>query len=219
MRICLTTTSNDEVIPFDYQQKLVGVLHKWLGKNELHDSISMYSFSWLMNGKMTTDGFNFENGASWFLSFLDEKNIKTVVKTILDDPNMFGGLVVCDVSIQEDVDLSQRSLFYVASPIFIKRKVDDNIKYYTYEDAEANQLMIDTINHKMELADLPIDEELKISFDLSYSKKKIKKVRIHKIDCKCNMCPVIIEGKESTKKFIWNVGVGSSTGVGFGSIY
>lgn len=219
MRICINTTSNNEIIPFDYQQKLIGVLHKWLGNNELHDSISMYSFSWLMNGKITTTGYNFERGAKWFLSFVDDKYLKTVVKTILDDPAMFGGLVVSDVSILEDPDLSQRSQFYVASPIFIKRKVEDNIKYYTFEDVEANQLMIDTINHKMELSGLPIDETLKISFDLSYSKKKIKKVRIHKIDCKCNMCPVIIEGKESTKNFIWNVGVGNSTGAGFGAIY
>lgn len=52
MRLHLTTTSNTEIIPFEYQQKLVGVLHKWLGDaNKEHGSLSLYSFSWLQNGK------------------------------------------------------------------------------------------------------------------------------------------------------------------------
>ena len=33
MRIHLISTENKEIVPFDYQQKLVGTLHKWLGEN------------------------------------------------------------------------------------------------------------------------------------------------------------------------------------------
>ena len=46
MRIYLRTTPNDVIVPFDYQQKIVGTIHKWLGNNEIHDKISLYSFSW-----------------------------------------------------------------------------------------------------------------------------------------------------------------------------
>ena len=51
MRIHLSTSANNELVPFNYQQKLIGVLHRWLGTNELHDKISLYSFSWLKGGK------------------------------------------------------------------------------------------------------------------------------------------------------------------------
>ena len=52
MRIYLRTTPNDVIVPFDYQQKIVGTIHKWLGNNEIHDKISLYSFSWLLGGNM-----------------------------------------------------------------------------------------------------------------------------------------------------------------------
>ena len=52
MCIYLRTTPNDVIVPFDYQQKIVGTIHKWLGNNEIHDKISLYSFSWLLGGNM-----------------------------------------------------------------------------------------------------------------------------------------------------------------------
>ena len=55
MRIYLRTTPNDVIVPFDYQQKIVGTIHKWLGNNEIHDKISLYSFSWLLGGNMIVD--------------------------------------------------------------------------------------------------------------------------------------------------------------------
>lgn len=219
MRIYLSTTPNNGVVPFDYQQKLIGVLHKWLGKNNLHDSISLYSFSWLMNGKLLKGGFSFEKGAEWFISFYDDSHVKEIVRTIIDDPEMFCGLTVTDVDIQETPNLDEQDHFRLASPVFIKRKIDNNIKFYTYEDAEANSFMVETVKHKMELAGLPNDETLKMSFDHSYLNRKVKNVRIHGIENKCSMCPLIIEGKSSTKDFIWSVGVGNSTGSGFGAIY
>jgi CRISPR-associated endoribonuclease Cas6 len=219
MRIYINTSCNTEEVPFNYQQKMIGLLHKWLGENELHDLISLYSFSWLTNGNIANNGFSFKNGAKWFISFHEDKYVKQVIRTILNDPKMFSGLKVADVTIQEDIDLSRIEYFKLASPILIKRKKDDNIKFYTYEDSEANGFLIETIHHKMQLAGLPMDDSLEISFDLKYTNKKIKKVQIHGIDNKCSMCPVIIKGKESTKEFIWNVGLGNSTGSGFGSIF
>ena len=219
MRIYLNTTSNKEIVPFDYQQKLTGVLHKWLGENIIHDGISMYSFSWLMNGKLTKKGFDFRNGAKWFISFYDDRYIKDIVRSILDQPDMFCGLVVSDINIQDTFDSEQQDYFRLASPVFIKRKVGETIKFYTYEDKEANELMTETIKHKMELAGLPADDSLRISFDIDYPMRKTKKVRIHNIDNKCSMCPVKIEAKVDTKKFIWSVGLGNSTGSGFGAIY
>jgi CRISPR/Cas system endoribonuclease Cas6 (RAMP superfamily) len=72
MRIHVKTSSNTELVPFNYQHKLVGVLHKWLGNNELHGNLSLYSFSWLSNQKSSKAGLNFPNGAKFFISFYDD---------------------------------------------------------------------------------------------------------------------------------------------------
>ena len=92
-------------------------------------------------------------------------------------------------------------------------------KQYTFNDEEANGLMVHTLHHKMELAGLPYDESLDIRFDLDYQNKKTKMLKYRGIYNRANLCPVIIEGKPETKAFAWNVGIGNSTGIGFGSIY
>ena len=38
MRIHLKTSANTTPVPFDYQQKLVGTIHKWIGNNSIHDT-------------------------------------------------------------------------------------------------------------------------------------------------------------------------------------
>lgn len=221
MRIYLKTSANTSVVPFEYQQKLVGVIHKWLGENEIHNSISLYSFSWLHNGKQVGNGFNFPNGASWYISFYDENLLKRIISKILVMPELFNGMKVTDVSIEENPDLSSRELFYLGSPIFLKRYLIDKSenKYYTYEDADSGEIMKETLWHKMQIAGIPIDETLEIGFDLTYVRKKIKYINYHNIRNKASMCPVYIKGKQETKVFAWNVGIGNSTGIGFGSIY
>ena len=68
--------------------------------------------------------------------------------------------------------------FFLASPIFIKRRIEEimGYKYYFYDDQESNQLMTETLKHKMREAGLPEDDTLRVEFDISYSKKKKKMV-------------------------------------------
>lgn len=218
MRIHISTSNNTELVPFNYQQKLIGVLHAWLGTNELHDKISLYSFSWLKEGKRFKNGLTFPFGASWFISFCEEKYVKMIVQSIMDSPDMFCGIKVKEISIQETPDLSSQNNFRLGSPVLIKRQCDENHKHFTYKDENAGELMAETLRHKMRIAGLPEDPSLKIKFDLSYPNKKEKLVTIHNISNKCSMCPLIIEGTPLTKAFAWNCGIGSLTGSGFGSI-
>lgn len=219
-RINLQTTPNNQVVHFDYQQKLIGSLHKWLGENDLHDRISLYSFSWLQNGMMVGGGYTFPKGANWFISFYDDNYLMNIVRTILSDPDMFAGLRVTDVSIQNTPDFTRREYFKLASPVFIKRRIEGKgNQFYTFEDEASGRFLVETLTHKMEIAGLPADDTLDIRFDLDYQAKKVKKVSIHGIDNKCNMCPVFIKGKPATKAFAWSVGLGNMTGSGFGALY
>jgi len=221
MRIHLKTTPSTEVVPFDYQQKLIGVLHKWLGQNDLHNKISLYSYSWLINGRANGKvGLRFPQGASWYISFFDDTYLKTIVNTILESPEMFSGMRVVDVTIQDNPDFSDQELFKLGSPILIKRYNEEGKeKHYTFEDSEASALLKETLVHKMQKAGLEPDNTFDIYFNQSYDKKKTKKVNIHGIGNKTSVCPVIIKGKPETKLFAWLTGLGNCTGSGFGSIY
>lgn|SRR5574344_2190383 len=220
MRLLIRTTNNNKIIPFDYQGMLIGTLHKWLGYNDIHDKISLYSFSWLKGTTMSSEGFNCNGGSNWFVSFHESQYIKSIVKSIMYSPEMFCGLTVTDVIIKEDPNFSEVSNFNLASPILLKQKINNGtVMHYTFNDNNVNNLLEDTIRHKMKIANIPEDITLKISIDKSSLDCKTKLVKIHNIENKCFYSPIHIEGQEITKRFIWNVGLGNSTGSGFGSIY
>lgn len=221
MRIHIKTSANTKPIKFDYLQKLVGTIHKWIGPcNNVHGCISLYSFSWLMGAELIDNALEFKKGATFFLNFYDGNIVKDIINSILSDPAMFCGLVVTDIQIDDDPDLSERDLFYCASPILIKRRIEGGkTKQISFDAPEASQYLKETLINKMRQAGLDTDESLDICFDLSYNKKKQKLVRYHGIGNKANICPVIIKGKPETKLFAWNVGIGNSTGIGFGAIY
>lgn len=220
MRLHIKTSKNQTIIPFEYQQKLTGVLHKWLGENnQEHGEVSLYSFSWLKNTKVTGKGLNCPKGASFFISFYDTQRLKKVLSNIRTEPEIFCGMFVEDVVIEDTPDLTQQEQFSLGSPILIKRPMNGKITEFYYDNPESGKLLEETLRTKMKLAGIPDDDTLSIAFDLNYTKKKTKLVWYDNISNKANMCPVIIKGSNLTKQFAWNVGLGNSTGVGFGSIY
>jgi len=217
MRVLLIIQSSHEIIPFDHQQLLTGTIHKWLGCNEEHGKVSLYSFSRLEDGKATKTGLRFEKGTSFFFSSYNPDLIKKVISGIQTDPSMFHGLIVSEIIIKEDPDLSGRDLFYVASPIFIKRKVEERIDHIGFNDPRANTCMKETLQTKMTEAGIT-DDTFNIRFETAYPKAGTKMITYNGVQNKANWCPVIIEGKPETKLFAWNVGLGNSTGIGFGAI-
>ena len=69
----------------------------------------------------------------------------------------------------------------------------------------------------MKIAGL-IDDDIKLRFDTSYPKARTKLLTYNNVKNRASWCPVIIEGKPESKLFAWNVGLGNSTGIGFGAI-
>lgn len=220
MRLYLSTTPNIGIVSFNYQKLLTGVVHKWFGKgNDEHGDISLYSFSWLGKAELARNGLMFPHGAEWFISIYDEELFKRTMQGVLKCPEMFEGMIVKDIQLAEEPDLTNREVFRLASPVFVKRTLPDGRdKHFTYDDSEVSEYMTATLRHKMEIASLKVDESLKISFDLSYTNRKIKLMEYDGIQNKANMCPIVIQGRPETKRFAWNVGIGNSTGIGFGSI-
>ncbi len=217
MRIHLKIKTTNEVIPFDHQRLLTGTIHKWLRWNDEHGEMSLYSFSQLEGGKATANGLRFERGTSFFFSSHNSDLIKKLIGGIQTDPTMFHGLSVLEIIIQEDPDLTDRELFFLASPIFIKRRNGEKVDHIIYNDPRANTCLEETLLSKMEKAGIR-DETLRIRFDDKYPKAATKKITYNGVQNRASWCPVIIEGNLETKLFAWNVGLGNSTGIGFGAI-
>jgi CRISPR-associated endoribonuclease Cas6 len=217
MRIHFKIKSNGQIIPFNHQHKLVGAIHKWLGWNNQHGKVSLFSFSWLTGGQKHQDGLLFQNGSSFFFSAFDEEIVKKMISGIQQDPSMFDGLKVVELIIQENPDLSTVSNFQVASPILIKRRVNDRIDHILYDNPNAGEYLKETLQTRMKEVGL-VDESLEIHFDTSSPYAKRKNLVYNNVNNICSWCSVIINAKPETKQFAWNVGLGNSTGIGLGAI-
>lgn len=221
MRLHLSLTPNTEPVPFNYQHQLTGALHKWLGKNELHDKISLYSFSWLRGKAERVDGgLRFPNGARWFISFWEDEHTERLKNGILRQPKVILGMKVDKIKEQSIPEFGDNYRFKVASPVLVRSNQDDGSrKHLLYNEEETDEILTKRMKAKLEAANFNISHSnISISFDRSYSNPHTKLVDIKGTKLRANVCPVIIKGTPEAVKFAWNVGVGELTGSGFGAI-
>ncbi|MGA7719940.1 MAG: CRISPR-associated endoribonuclease Cas6 [Ignavibacteriaceae bacterium] len=218
MRLHFSLSPNTQTVPFDYQHFLIGTFHKWMGWNEIHDDISLYSLSWLQGGKMVKDGFSFPNGAKWFISFWDEEIGKELIMNAMNDSTVCSGMYVKEIQMQDTPTFSNKERFIASSPVLI-RKYDENNKaiHLTYKNEEVDSYLTETLKKKLKTASL--DYDVTVRFDKTYQNPKTKLVKINKIKNRANFCPIIIEGNPEAIKFAWNVGIGHSSGCGFGALH
>lgn len=217
MRLHLKISPAKSLVPFNYQQNLVGAFHKWAGMNSFHDGLSLYSLSWLSGGYGTKGGLNFENGATWFISSPEAELLKRIIAGIQDDPAIAFSMRVEEIIIQDTPGFSGYAKFFLASPVLIKRKIGEDVFHFSYNDDNVDELMTLTLKSKMVKAGLT-DETIKVTFDKTYHKPKTTLVTYKGIQNKANFCPVILEGSPKAIAFAWDVGIGNSTGIGFGAI-
>ncbi len=221
MRLYLSLTPNQEPVPFNHLPVLAGALHKWLGPNEAHDGLSLYSFSWLQGAVVSKQGLRFPKGATWFISAIDGEFLSRSVQGIFSDPHLRWDMQVTQANFVMPPDFSdtEEVRFLLASPIFIKRKLPDGSdKHYLYSDPESDALLTETLQHKLRVAGLS-DAGVSVRFDRDYPKAKTQLLSYRGIDNRCSYCPVFVKGSAEQLAFAWTVGMGNSTGVGFGSVY
>lgn len=220
MRIYIKLSKNQEVIPFNYQSLLTSLLHKWIGKdNELHDEQSLYCFSWLQEVNAVKNGLHITNDSYFFISAFDDELIKRIVKGIMADPTAFCGSKVIDIQIKQTPEFRSEERFLVSSPILVKRK--DKTKYTSnhavYDETDFEVLLTENLKHKLDKVAIA-SAGVTVKVDWNYEKRTTKLVNYKGINNKVNVCPVIIQGTPEQLAFAWAVGLGYSTGIGFGSL-
>jgi CRISPR-associated endoribonuclease Cas6 len=223
MRLHLRLTPNSEPVPFNYQHQLTGALHKWLGQNNLHDKISLYSFSWLRGEfKQIDQGhITFPKGADWYIKCWDEDVIQTLRDGIKDDSSVIYGMKVYKKSVKPTPNFGSVFRFEVDSPVLTRVNRDDNTRQHlTYEDEKADSSLTRTLRTKLKEAGFTNgDSEVIVGFDRSYENAHTKLIEIKDgIKLKTSICPVIVAGTPKAVQFAWNVGVGEMTGSGFGCL-
>ncbi len=220
MKINLDIQGDNTIIPFAHQHLLVGTIHKWLGPNDIHGESGLFSFSWMNGGKTIKGmpGIIFEQFASMSIGAHDVDLLKRFIDGIQKDPKMFNGLIVREITIVSDPDLSEREIFFPASPIFLKEKQSlKGYKHILYSDPQANQVLTDSFRAKLKSAGID-DSEAIAEFAPMEGKAQEKLITYRDVKNKTSWCPVRLIAKPESKLLVWNAGLGNSTGIGFGAI-
>jgi CRISPR-associated endoribonuclease Cas6 len=220
MRIIVYITGTiDSLIPYNYQPMLTGTIHKWIGSdNEEHGKQSLFSFSFFQNVLgVKAKGLALKQNSCFFFSSYDIKLFKKLLSGIKKDPKLFNGIMVKEVQLMQTPEFSVCERFLTASPILLKLKRDDGQKHILFSDTESSDLLTISIKSKLEKANLSTDG-ISVEFDNSYPNPKTKLMNYNKINNKASVCPVIIKGTPEQIAFAWEVGLGNSTGIGFGAL-
>jgi CRISPR-associated endoribonuclease Cas6 len=217
MRIYLRTSPIAQTLPFNYQPILTGVLHKWLGANELHDGLSLYSFSWLEGGQVLSKGLRFREGASWFISSHDPAMIRALVAAIQQDPEMMPGTYVRSLALRDTPAFGAEAYCLLGSPVLIKQQQENGIRHLTFEDEEAPAQLAEILRRKARAAGIA-HPDIEIHFDRTYAQARTKVIYYRNIGNRVSLCPLILRGNPDMIALAWDAGVGHSTGIGFGSL-
>ncbi len=220
MRLVILIKSNpNKVIPYNYQPMLTGCIHKWIGgENKEHGKQSLFSFSFFQNVEGVSDkGISLKYNSYFFFSSYDVELCKKVLAGIRKDPEIFNEITVKEVQLLETPNFSDEQRFITASPVLLKLKKEGSQKHIIFSDIESSELLTNSLKSKLEKANLPTDG-ISVSFDKSYPNPKTKLMAYNKIKNRASVCPLIIKGSAEQIAFAWEVGIGNSTGIGFGAL-
>lgn len=220
MRLVLSLSPNTEPVPFDHLHRLTGALHKWLGANDVHDGLSLYSFGWLRGARMRDGALDFPRGTAWTVSFVNLDLGKQLLEGLLGDPEITCGMQVQEVHLAEAPPFGSSHRFLVDGAVLTRRNRDDGGRdHLTFEDPAADETLTRTLRRKLVAAGLEEDaENTRVRFDRAWGGAKRKVVALKGIRYRTSVCPVIIEGTPEALQFAWLAGVGELTGSGLGAL-
>lgn len=221
MKFRIHLSANKEPVPFDYPYQLCGIFHHWLGPNDLHAMLSLYSLGWLQGHSKVNDGkLYFPDGAAWDIGIYQNEIAERLVRGLLLKEFEFYGMKIRKATrLDFPINGAGTHRFLAGSPVMLRRVEDDGTRtHITYKDPGSDHILNRIIHKKAEEADFEPAKSLRITFDTAYGNPKTKLVDIKGIKNRASVCPVIAEGSAEALTFLWEVGAGEMTGVGFGSL-
>ncbi len=199
-------------VPVDYPSQI----KKWLMwlfdgyKQELHGQTSLYTASWLKGHSKISPNkreiyFNTKAKTKWYLRAHDISLIEYAYKKIYANKNLGNYLI-------EDVFYEQMPIYnsfaYELRPLS-PCVINKNTMF------DATTYIINSIKHKMKIANLK-EEEFTIHFQpKGVGKSKVIHLNEVKYIIAQNIHMTLCSSPE-VASFVANVGVGKSTGLGFG---
>lgn len=245
-RILLKFKPNLMPVPINFQtMQNVYIYGKCFdGDKELHDSTNLHCTSQLYGGKLKDNSIEFKNGGLISFSTINESIMRKLIMGAFKHKDLFCGMEFDCVDAVFEKFYNGCNHFSTLSPFVFKENDRDSYKYVVFNDPRfLSKISEKTKKNKLIILDYPEFSEyatnrtknklLKIDPELDLTKfkieihphknHKIKKTIIKKgnsdVVVFSNQCQLSIYGNSKVSELIYNVGLGQSTGSGFGTIY
>lgn len=230
MRVKFYFSGTKNLVPINNQKELNSYIHTCLGKdNVYHDIFSNYAISSLQGGKLVDNKFlDYSNGSYFYISgdVLGEDTTPLDVITKLMDgvvinPELGWGMKflrfeVGDYKVGEYCDKIQ-----TISPILLKAKVDERKhRSITFQDVNFIEVLTKKCKMKLKYTNMFSDDEID-TLDIKLNKvvnAKVKIVHVGDIFNICSQVRLVVYGNKKIRKTLYSMGLGNSTGSGFGVI-
>lgn len=247
-RLKIKFTKNTEPVEFTNQHMVNHFIYALCLKDDkhFHDAKSDYSISTL-NGGVVVDGkLEFPNGAYITVTSKNEVFINKVVMGALNNSDFGCGMKCESFDVISEKIYGGYNYFTTLSPIMMKQFISKKeSKYIVFDDRTdlynnsylkkatdntLERLVILSpekysaeITNRMKNKLMKINPELKLdgfNIELLPNKNdKIKRIAIHGVVNYASQCNVKITSNKEVAEMIYNLGLGQSTGSGFGSIH
>lgn len=215
LRINLTQPTVD--VPVNNQHNLNGFIHESFGKeNPYHNSFSNYSISSLQGGKLNSDKktLNFANEKPHFFISGDNDFLVYAVNAFITTKASMFGMKFESVGAFDDFKLNKYfDDIITISPIIVKNKQNRKI---TVADNDFLDCLI--LNCKQKLLYSGIEDPTFKMEIINPHKSKSKCIWVGNVFNHCSNVRLRVYGKKKTRETLYNMGLGGSTGSGFGSV-
>jgi len=214
--IFLTSPTMD--VPINNQTIINGFIHAILGKdNKWHDKFSTYSISSLQGGRLAGDKKNLVFPGEPCITVASENHefISDLMLGLSTTTASAYGMTYKRVGVRDFKIGKNYDIIYTTSPILLikdrwKLTIDKN-NVGAYVDA-----LTEHCKKKLKHEGIVDDTfEIKIKYP-EYAKTKC--VWVGDIFNVCTICNMMVFGREKTRRTLYNLGLGGSTGSGFGSV-
>jgi CRISPR-associated endoribonuclease Cas6 len=217
MRIRINLTYPTAEVPVNNQHYLNGFIFASFGENcERHNAFSDYNITSLQGGKLNKDKktLSFIDSNPYFYISGNDEFIGFAVAAFANSTASFFGMRFNNLDVTEDFNVNEYfDNVVTVSPIIVKNKDGKKI---TFKDTSWLSCLMD--NCKKKLSHIGIDDTTFKIEVINPHKAKEKCIWVGDIFNVCSNVRLKIYGSKKARIALYNMGLGGSTGSGFGGI-
>lgn len=201
-------------LPIVCQKELNSFIYRTLGdNNKYHDSFSDYSISSIQGGKLyNKNELKFIDNPYIIITSLNNEFINDMIVGLEKRKYDFFGMKYKKMEISEFMPNKRFDIINTISPVIVKlnnRKISIDNELFIQT---LKQNCIDKLKHK------GVEDETFDIFIRNKHKTKKKYIIVGDVFNICTNISLYVYGKPNTRKILYNMGLGGSTGSGFGTI-